>query len=253
MPPAGVSKVEALLVGASGAATDSYGGGGGDVRIVELTPSGVVTVVVGVGGVGDVVGGTSSVTQGALVEGAAGGGGGSNTILQGGNSGNGNVGKGGGAGAGGVSAPANDGGRGIVVSSLPSTYFTTDSDCLGGGGAAVGGATATCGGGYYTALVGNTHAGEGYVANTGSVNQVLPVANSGGGAAPVASFSTSVRSVLWDPANGVDGQVVLRFTMAGLASTGAQESLSGGLIAGLLMLVGAGAVAVARRGRTRLS
>jgi hypothetical protein len=228
------------------------------VRIVELTPSGVVTVVVGVGGVGNVVGGTSSVTQGALVEGAAGGGGGSNTTFKGGNSGNGNVGHGGGAGAGGVSAPAYfDGGPGIVVSTLPSTYFTTDTDCLGGGGSgnnSAGGTTATCGGGYYTALVTNTSTRPGtYAANTGSVNQVLPIANSGGGAAPVASFNTAVAPVLWSPANGVDGQVALRFTMAGLASTGAHESLSGGLIAGLLMLVGAGAIAVARRGRTRLS
>jgi len=254
-PPAGVSKVEALLVGASGAATDSYGGGGGDVRIVELSPSGVVTVVVGVGGVGNVAGGASSVTQGALVESAAGGEGAAQ--FNGGNSGNGNSGLSGGGGAGGGPAPSSDGGPGIVLSSLPSTLFATDTDCFGGGGAGwafEADTAATCGGGYSTGFVQNTPNGpNAWIANTGGISQFYPIANSGGGASPVVGFNTSTARYTLSAADGVDGQVTLRFTLVALAATGSSESVSGVLLAGLLVLVGGGAIVASRRGRTRLN
>ncbi len=256
-PPATATKLEALLVGAGGAATGLYAGGGGDVQIVELSASGEVTVTVGDGGTldggGDGIGGASSVAQGSTTDSAEGGtpGGG----YAGGNSGNGN--EGGpqsGGGAGGVPPVTLEGGPGVVVSDLDSTLFLDVDDCFGGGG---GGffygdttALATCGGGYSTNVVDNTGPSP-YTPNTGSADIFFAVANSGGGAGTVISFDTVAQWTGTANVVGADGYVALRYTVSELPSTGVDSSIAGisaGVSAGFLA-VGAGLLAFARRTR----
>lgn len=258
-PPAGVTNVEALLVGAGGASDGQYGGGGGDVRIVELGTSGEVTVAVGVGGIGQ-NGSASSVAQGSLSQSANGGVFGD---FFDGVSGNGEEGGLSGGGAGGAASGSDGevGGIGLIVFELESTLFNNDEACLGGGGGGnffTSGSQATCGGGFYSDLVLNTGTGP-WNANTGSVTQSLPVVGSGGGGGPLISFDTTASNSVFSPGAGANGQVVIRFTLAAapveaaaprqLAATGLTEaqSLLGG--AGLLVAAGAGLFAYARRSR----
>lgn len=262
--PAGVTSIEALLVGAGGASDGQYGGGGGDVRIFELDPTGNVTVVVGAGGTfsssGTGIGGASSVTQNTVAESANGGTGGT---LQtwGGTSGSGlestDI---GGSGAG-AAASSENGGAGVTVSTLTSTMFTTVDDCFGGGGAGVVtgidgplNTSATCGGGYLTDFESNTPDDNAWQPNTGSVNQFSPTANSGGGASALISFNTTFRWIV-QPQNGAAGQVVLRFTVqeqpadtsGQLANTGLGTNAFAWGAAALTGLMGAALAFTARR------
>jgi len=143
-PPAGITKLQALLVGGGGAVGNSneYGGGGGDVDLVELGVDGNVTVQVGVGGLnaGNVASTGSSVTQGALSGLAAGGENSRTDGAFGGDSGNGNegfsgIGSGAGAGAGGDGTDSGAG-DGLIVNEIDSDFdlFADDDRCFGGGG-----------------------------------------------------------------------------------------------------------------------
>ena len=252
--PAGVTSIEALLVGAGGASNGVYGGGGGDVRIVELDATGNVTVVVGAGGTfsssGTGAGGASSVTQNTVAESANGGTGGT-PQTGGGASGSGLVSTDiGGSGAGAAATSVN-GGAGISITSLTSTLFSDLDACFGGGGSGFNydfGLTlpittsATCGGGYYTV-----------VADPFSVTEFNSVANSGGGAAPVATNTPLVWP--WGQADGAAGQVVLRFTVQEQASDASEQLANTGSgtnafawgVAALTGLMGAALAFTARR------
>jgi LPXTG-motif cell wall-anchored protein len=238
-PPAGVTRVDALLVGAGGAGLYQYGGGGADVQIVTLATTGEVTITVGVGVDGDyTTDEDSTVTQGSNTTTAAGGlapESSSNTF--GGSSGNGYESLfTGGSGAGG-SADDNDGGPGLVVSDIPDaagTLFGDDTSCYGGGGASyfnvndLGSVAPGCGGGSTT--------------DTTSTTGVAPVANSGGGGASWYEYNVG-----WHGQKGADGKVVLRYPTPTLPDTGAGDSTQG-FIAGLgALLVGLGAVMFGRR------
>lgn len=235
-PPVGVTRLDALLVGAGGLAhgTFWYGGGGGDVRIVELASSGDVTIVVGAEASSDYsTTNDTSVAQGTTTEVAEGGRSPVGDI--GGYSGNGNApgpGANAGSGAGGVSV-LNNGGPGVIVGDITGaeqTLFAGVTDCYGGGGAARDG-VATCGGGF--------------AASTSSTGATQPVANSGGGGA--AWYSTASSDYVAQ--NGAAGKVVLRFELPELPATG-QSDFTGAMTAGLgAMLVGAGAVAFGIRRR----
>ena len=256
-PPATTTKLEALLVGAGGAANGIYGGG--DVQIVELLSSGEITVTVGEGGTlgggGNGTGGASSVAQGATTDSAEGGTAGENGSTGGGTSGNGNEGSAqSGGGAGGNPPTDLTAGSGIVVSDLDSTLFTDVDDCFGGGGAGFwyGASTslATCGGGYSTNVVNNTGSGP-YAPNTGSADIFLAIANSGGGAGTVISFDNVAQWAGTSNVTGADGYVALRYSATDLAATGVDASVAG-ISAGIsaaLLAVGAGAMAFARRMR----
>jgi LPXTG-motif cell wall-anchored protein len=260
-PPAGVSTVEALLVGAGGASDGFYGGGGGDVRIVELGTSGEVTVVVGVGGIGQ-NGSASSVAQGSLSQSALGGVFGD---FFDGDSGNGEDGGLSGGGAGGAASGGLDGevgGIGLIVSELESTLFNNNEACLGGGGGGfffTAESQATCGGGFFSDFVRNTGTSPPWNANTGSVTQSLPVVGSGGGGGPLISFDSTASNSVFSPGAGANGQVVIRFALAAapveaaaprqLAATGLTEAQSLLGAAGLLVAAGAGLFAYARRSR----
>lgn len=254
-PPATATKLEALLVGAGGAANGIYGGGGGDVQIVELLSSGEVTVTVGEGGTlgggGNGTGGASSVAQGVTTDSAEGGTAGEDGSTGGGTSGNGNEGSAqSGGGAGGNPPTDLTAGSGIVVSDLDSTLFSDVDDCFGGGGAGFwyGASTslASCGGGYSTNVVDNTGPGP-RTPNTGSADIFFAVANSGGGAGAVISFDTVAQWTGTANVVGADGYVALRYTVSELPSTGVDASVAG--ISAALLAVGAGALAFARRMR----
>jgi len=263
-PPASTTKLEALLVGAGGSGNGQYGGGGGDVRIVDLSSSGEVTVTVGAGGTlgggGTGIGGASSVAQGSTTESAEGGTAGVDDSTGGGTSGNGNEGSNmSGGGAGGNSPSDLQGGPGLIVSNLDSTLFLDVDDCFGGGGAGMlfnaTTSLATCGGGYSTNVIGNTGSAPS-TPNTGSADIFLAVANSGGGGGTVIDFDTPFPWETTANINGADGYVALRFSVtdvpaSDLPATGENSTtgvISAGVSAGLLA-VGAGALALARRAR----
>ncbi len=254
-PPATATKLEALLVGAGGAANGIYGGGGGDVQIVELLSSGEVTVTVGEGGTlgggGNGTGGASSVAQGVTTDSAEGGTAGEDGSTGGGTSGNGNEGSAqSGGGAGGNPPTDLTAGSGIVVSDLDSTLFTDVDDCFGGGGAGFwyGASTslASCGGGFSTNVVDNTGSGP-YAPNTGSADIFLAIANSGGGAGTVISFDNVAPWAGASNVTGADGYVALRYTVTELPKTGVDTSIAG--VSALLLGFGATVMAFARRMR----
>ena len=155
-PPAGITKLQALLVGAGGAAgapggDNGYSGGGGEVTLVELADTGDVTLTVGVASEWgeSVAGGYTTVDQGSDSFQAAPGlhAAESGFDAIGGESGNGNVssgGSGGGAGAGGPAGfdywNAWSGGPGLIVNEIdPATFdlFANDDECLGAGGSSI--------------------------------------------------------------------------------------------------------------------
>jgi len=209
--PADTTKLEALLVGAGGTATSvnsgwGYavaGGGGGEVKVVDLSgETGALTVTVPEPGTtGGVMHGAGNDTVANGADGAAVGSPGS--PITGGASGNGNagaattVGSGaqyaGGAGAGASPATQADGGAGVAVGAIAPTgsLFAGDTRCFGGGGAVVISGvlvgTASCGGGVLDA----------------------PTANSGGGSG--ANDSTTSTFL------GASGVVILRWTAADIA------------------------------------
>jgi LPXTG-motif cell wall-anchored protein len=274
-PPAGTTKLSALIVGAGGAGDGggwspiSYGGGGGDVKVVALATTGAVSVAVGqVGGDGVAYSSAndSSVAQAGTTTTAAGG--------RPGFSGNGASGSGfvspggfyvdfhnmvGGGGAG--AAPTNDtaqhasnGGAGLVVSKITgasTTLFSNDTDCYGGGGGAssfgqLDGNTpghtngvATCGGGSGTF----TANGQGrYVSHT----QVVPRANSGGGGAGISfGDGNNIGTNFFVHQSGAAGVVILRYKAA-LPDTGMNIGGILGLGASAL-LAGAAALILVRR------
>ena len=230
-PPAGVTRVDALLVGAGGSGLYQYGGGGGDVQVVTLATSGDVNVTVGMGVSGNYDSVQDSVvTQGSDTFVAHGGYAppSSNFPGFGGNSGNDNEANGhGGSGAGAASVDGN-GGAGLVVSDIPEatgTLFEDEDSCFGGGGAH-GSSTASCGGGFTT-----------------DVNSIIgtdPVANSGGGGGSWY-YNGDINQ------DGADGQVVIRYPVPTLANTGAGDSTPS-LIAGFgALLVGLSALMFGRR------
>ncbi|HLP23989.1 MAG TPA: hypothetical protein VK139_08130 [Microbacteriaceae bacterium] len=231
--PEGVGTIEALLVGAGGSGTAEYGGGGGEVRIDAVSPDpdmypagSSLMVWIGQGGTfgngGNGVGGETSVESGS---GSSNGGSPGEPALRGGTSGNGNDTPdytGGGSGAGG-SATSINGGPGIVVGDLDSELFTDVTDCYGGGGAgeyADQDTTATCGGGYRTDVTYNTWDVDSFwVPGTGSANNVLPTANSGGGGATAYSFGGDSAFSAYGT-DGADGLVVIRYDFATTEPTG---------------------------------
>lgn len=282
-PPAGITKLDALVVGAGGVGWTSqgwwptaYGGGGGDVKVVAMNAQGAVSVVVGApenfmspkSSAND-----SSINQGSTTT-TASGGGHAGSYGPSGSSGNGNAGTdgacaanyclSGGAGAG-ASATANattrkNGGSGIIVKDLvsaASTLFSADTDCFGGGGGASGfgqqnsdrgytNGNATCGGGHVEASANGDGSFHTYV-------ETQARANSGGGGG-VFAFSDNIV-----PANdigvqqdGAAGYVALRYDGAVLPNTGTDSALIAGVaglgIAGII--TGAGAIYVGRRKRS---
>jgi LPXTG-motif cell wall-anchored protein len=278
VPPAGITKLDALIVGAGGRGYSpyfAYGGGGGDVKLVHLNPSGTVNVTVGSGGTTtDGVHHSetdSSVTQGTTTVTATGGLSGMST--SGGDSGNGNSGEwnafdpspqapvvqvGGGGGAGGP-APHGDtaqGGPGLAVNQIAgagASLFANDTRCFGGGGGAAVSAyistystpwthvssTSVCGGGSVTA-------GQ----NPASHSATTPRANSGSGGANYYTYSSDdspswTVNIVSQP--GADGVVILRFnTTQSLPDTGTNTSGFLGLGASAL-LAGAAALILGRR------
>lgn len=250
--PAGVTSIEALLVGAGGASDGEYGGGGGDVRIVELDATGNVTVVVGAGGTysldGNGTGGETSVTQNSVSETAGPGTG--KVADWGGTSGSALKSTGFGGSGAGAAATSVNGGAGVTVNVLPSLLFSDVDDCFGGGGAGLkyisanstpSSTSATCGGGYFTVI-----------ADSLSVKEFDAVANSGGGAAPLG---TTPAQWPWGEADGAAGQVVLRFTVQEqpadtsrqLANTGSGTNAFAWGVAALTGLMGAALAFTARR------
>lgn len=243
-PPAGITRLQALVVGGGGAGGYTnpnqvgLGGGGGDVKIVDLAATGDVTVVVGVGrqavvqqAVGYVY--DSSVAQGgttttavAGTSGTGGKGGSSFTYSSTGD---------GGAGSGGASA-SGAGGAGLVVGDLPGapgSLFAGDPLCFGGGGASQG-STSGCGGGNVQPIT------------TGApIIQDLPRANSGGGGG--GTYDADFGGIFLVLQNGADGIVVLRFSGATLPDTGVADLSDMAWTAVGVLALGAGAVAFAAR------
>ncbi len=265
-PPAGIESLQALLVGAGGVGNLEYGGGGGDVQLVELAVTGDVTVTVGESmsaggtynsGVNDTV-----VAQGMSMYTAAGGQ--EAQQFSGGSSGSGISASGNsGAGAGSTSG-SQLGGAGLVVNEIdPATFdlFADDDRCFGGGGvggnAGVAGDglwvtynSATCGGGYLAIPEGSIDVnGSQSLLEGGTFDDfayVAPEANSGGGSAGAWVSGTGWVDALPSAA----GQVVLRFAFDGagevddLAATGVDAYAALAVGAGL---IGLGAVAATRR------
>jgi LPXTG-motif cell wall-anchored protein len=261
-PPAGIAKLQALLVGGGGMAGedegDAYAGGGGNVILAELATTGEITITVAEGGnITDPDGSASVIAQGDLEEISEGGlQGASGGNERGGASGSGYTGDQydlGGAGAGG-NASQDNGGIGVYVNEIEPdvfTLFADNSDCYGGGGAGANAyqsdLTATlyiavpgCGGGYVDAPEGASLSGQTLVW-TGVKEDAFIVeaeANSGGGGGALDYGSREFG-------DGADGIVVLRYD-AQLAETGFDST--GSLVAGAALVV-AGVVAVTRRRR----
>jgi len=243
-PPAGTSKLHALLVGAGGAAdgytSAGYGGGGGDVTVVALSVTGDVTIAVGAAGTvtGYSAANDSTVTQGGATTTATGG----EPVIGfgGGTSGSGLIAGGdGGSGAGAASTTRN-GGAGLIVNALSgasTTLFSDDTECFGGGGSAENG-TSTCGGGYTTD-------------ESSSVGTNPVVANSGGG----GGGWTFYDGAAWQPYfnDGAAGLVTLRFEVSSLPDTGSAMTASwlwsavGLLVAGTAAVIGTLSLRLRRR------
>lgn len=166
--------LEALLVGGGGSGGyGAHGGGGGQVLLLGFAGEGPATmdVVAGLGQDATAVVHSGTTTLADNGTGAFYG--------AGGNSGTGFTGAGdpgsepaGGGGAGASPVNQQDGGAGVVVSSLatPESLFANDNDCFGGGGA--GGITGT---------VGVASCGGGQPADANISALIPPAPNSGGG------------------------------------------------------------------------
>ena len=260
-PPAGITKIQALLVGGGGAVggDNEYGGGGGDVQLVELSPSGNVAVTVGAGGThsGSIPGTESAITQGGTTVTAEPGDNSSTDGLTGGDSGNGFQGDnyGSGAGAGG---DATDGsaGEGLIVNEIDADIdlFADDSRCFGGGGidvysyrdgdnVAIQIQTESCNGengGSVSMPESAADDGNGHWVYAGTNDQLsfTPIVeNTGNG-------GSSLRGIHYIHQDGADGIVVLRYDVA-LAETGFDST--GAIAGGAALVAGGVALAVRRR------
>lgn len=257
-PPAGITKIQALLVGAGGTGVGGYGGGGGDVVLVELQTTGDVTVTVGEGSLVayDAETNDTSIWQDSILVIAEGGRSGDlDVAYNGGESGNGIYsGEDAGNGAGGPSV-GDDGGAGIVISEhtdiVSVDLFAESESCFGGGGASgyaivqapnvlVQLGEAGCGGGTVAYPDSATFDGNFWSA-PGDADDVLAVAprsNSGSGSGGFWGDATPQQ------VSGADGIVVLRYDVA-LAETGFDST--GAISAGAALVAGGVALAVRRR------
>ena len=267
-PPAGITKIQALLVGAGGAgheaSGDSYGGGGGGVELVELDTTGAVTVTVGFATdvAYDAADNDTVVAQGSDVFTAEGGRAGHlDRSWYGGTSGNGFDGynNGGGAGSAPDSTDDADVGDGLIVNEIdPATFalFANNDDCYGAGGA-----------GYNTYTDGAIQRIQRIVPECNTAYLVIPettafnsfwdeftgsladvtwadgVPNSGSGGVAVDSNVEGVHEVM-----GEDGKVVIRYDVA-LAATGFDATASA--TAGATLVVGGAVIATRRRRASR--
>ena len=205
-PPANANTVEALLVGGGGNGHDwvdwGYAGEGGAVKVVSLSNTGSVSIVVGAAAT------ASSVQQGSnplesAMQGADG------ATPPNGNYASDSYSGGAGAGAGGDASGYN-GGAGVTVNSLVTSgsLFYGDNDCFGGGGGTIGynynGMQPV--GSQYEWFVGTASCGGGSATQTNDVASfVAPTAGSGGGGS--ANYVTGASD------NGASGRVVIRFTL----------------------------------------
>jgi hypothetical protein len=275
-PPAGISKLQVLLVGAGAGSGDpggneGYAGGGGDVQLVELSTSGAVDITVGIAQefLLENDDSDSSVSQGSVVHTAAGGES-PYTLLGlpwGGNSGNGNSSEesfGGGGGAGGDAGVGYEnawsGGPGLVVNEIdPGTFdlFANNDECLGAGGtysnfwiedSSIAGAVRSydCGRNLipdgYTWIEDNSTLwfdGQGTDLEDFWIAEPTPNSGTGGSTGYFPNWNGGATQYQL----GADGKVVLRYD-AVLAETG--FDVTGSLVAGAA-LVAAGAMAVTRR------
>jgi len=252
--PAGVSAMQALLVGGGSGANAGYTGGGGEVKVVDLTGEGDVAIEVATAAGVAESGKPSKVTQsgedfiangGLLADGVAGapGAGGPGGQDKGNNSF-------GDIGSNITNSPELNGGNGLVVKDIEgATLFSDVDDCYGGGGSA--GNYISGGDDIIAGWVGVVSCGAGTTSvnvETDVVTPVAPLANSGGGA---AGFPTGSEGRA-----GSSGRVVLRYNLEEaapeeatpeeeLANTGTSHTTLP-LIAGLL-LAAAGAFALKRR------
>lgn len=288
-PPTGITKLDALVVGAGGMGyrnigDTSYGGGGGDVKVVSLNHAGSINLTVGQPGSGNYSStNDSSVAQGGATTTAHGGWQGNQN---GARSGNGNTGAqnwffqqnqgfadGSGGGAGGVATFTSNNanitaGPGVVVSALPEasgTLFAHDNTCYGAGAQSAG--FASDAGVYppsadsYSATSSTSICGSGSVTIVpASVNSEYiplvspPRANSGSGGSPwiIYDFVDGASFFHGATQDGSAGYVALRFdatSPAPLPNTGTNATLTV-LLAGLgvaSMGVGASTLVLARR------
>jgi LPXTG-motif cell wall-anchored protein len=267
-PPAGITKLQALLVGGGGAVgsnTNEYGGGGGGVVLVELAPTGAVDVTVGEGAYRtdgpDVPSTDSTVEQGAISDSAAGGENSGADGDFGGDSGNGFEGDeyGSGAGAGG-NATDSAAGDGLIVNEIDADFdlFADDDRCFGGGGSdqyayptTVSGNPAigveiegvSCSGdngGVLRYPASAVPDGNGYaifVGTSSDLTMTPTLPNTGNGGASAVGEANSLE-------DGSDGVVILRYDTA-LAATGFDTT--GSIAAGAALIAGGVALAVRRR------
>ena len=263
-PPAGITKLQALLVGAGGSGnhdgSDPYGGGAGGVQLYELATTGAVTIRVGYATAGayNTTLNDTKIIQGTNVLYADGGRAGHlDRQYWGGTSGNTFSGynHGGGAGA---ESTSDEGivGAGLIVNEIdPATFdlFANDDECLGGGGPTwkvvstsphtqIQHVEVACGTAALSIpeLTNNYGFMDEFLGDISDVHWIPAVPNSGAGGASVQVAVDGVESTL-----GEDGKVVLRYGVQ-LASTGFDAT--GSLIAGAA-LVTAGAVVATRRRR----
>lgn len=237
--PAGLSVLEALLVGAGGTSIEGYAGGGGEVKVVGLDKSkSTWTIQVGLASASDGDSGRNTIVSatGPVSHSAAGGrdgaypaGGTSGSGFDGSDCGAGFCYGGPGGGAGAAAVSGFDGGAGLLVSaaataaSLGSGLFGSDTRCFGGGGATAGidessspavfhSGTPGCGGG--------TGAWSGDPGSyTSSATDAT--ANSGGGGGGVDSDGEAQGAA-------ADGVVIFRYTVAAGGSCSSITTLSQG-------------------------
>ncbi len=285
-PPAGITKLDALVVGAGGAGgptvgscSTAYGGGGGEVIVTTLSVSGTLTLKVGAPG--DVnqpyssSANDTSITQGALATTSHGGisAGTDGCGGPGGTSGNGNSGflgwghpyytVSGGGGAGGPATrgdyTSGNGGPGVVVNAIPNagaTLFRNDADCFGGGGGASGlGTTPTSESNHRngTATCGGgdyTFAGlEDAAFTTYSQNTPRPHSGGGGGSYVKNDQSEISPAPVSLAQQGGSGYIALRFDAPTLPNTGESSTalLAAAGFAGLSVFAGASSLLFRRR------
>ncbi len=285
-PPAGITKLDALVVGGGshgfaalmgGHEYHAYAGSGGDVKVVSLSPTGAVNVVVGAGSTDSVTAGASSVAQGSSTTASAGatnpstwniGRSGAGTWNGGSFGGSGEVGgnlvffgNGGSGASANASGPSNgNGGPGIAPSAIGAgTLFATVEECYGGGGggsvwdlewrpATIYPALGQCGGGSVVV----TAAGSAPYNPHQTLTATRANSGSGGAAywfAPQGTVS-SPGTVVSGHQDGAAGVVILRFdagaTPAPLPNTGMNVGGVLGLGASAL-LAGAAALILGRR------
>ncbi len=267
-PPAGITKLQALLVGGGGAVGSNwneYGGGGGDVVLVELAPTGAVDITVGEGAYRtdgpDVPSTDSTLDQGAISEIASGGESSGVDGVSGGDSGNGFEGDSFGSGAGAAGAATNNiAGEGLFVNEIDVDFdlFSNDDRCFGGGGADIWTYPTSSGGDpeiaveYIEISCDGLNGGKvlypssaapdgfGYMKffGTSADLSIVPTeANTGNGGA-------SIRGQIDAREDGSDGVVILRYDTA-LAATGFDAA--GSIAAGAALVAGGVALAARRR------